>query len=132
MSSCKPEPGHLSVLVQRVRNDEVRLGYATKEHLIDVCEFILSWPGRYGWQEYSGAIKILAYYHLAKLANIYHSYRRTCWRLINAELAKPYVGRCRRCGLPISTPVSLATGHGEVCRRKLGIKLSKEKESRSL
>lgn len=115
------ETSHLFVLVQRVLDDETRLGYATKEHLINVCEFILSWPGRYGWEEYSEAIKLLARYHLAKLANIYHSYRSTCWRLINAELAKPYVGRCRRCGLAISNPVSLATGHGEVCRRKLGI-----------
>jgi len=126
MSSCKPEPGHLSVLVQRVRDDEIRLGYSTKEHLIDVCEFILSWPGRYGREEYSEAIKILTYYHLAKLANI-HSYRSTRWRLINAELAKPYVGRCRRCGLQISNPVSLATGHGKVCRKKLGI-INKEAE----
>lgn len=125
------ERGHLSILVRRVRDDETRLGYATKEHLIDVCEFVLSWPGRYGREEYSEAIKTLAHYHLAKLANIYHSYRNTCRRLINAELAKPYVGRCRRCGRPISNPVSLATGHGEVCRKKLGIKLSKEKESRS-
>jgi hypothetical protein len=111
----------LSVLVQRVRDDEIRLGYATKEHLVAICEFVLSRPGRYGREEYSDAIKTLAHYHLAKLANIHHSYRSTCWRLVIAERTKSYLGRCRRCGLPISNPVSLATGHGEVCRKKLGI-----------
>ncbi|MGA2767977.1 MAG: DUF6011 domain-containing protein [Candidatus Bathyarchaeia archaeon] len=113
--------GHLSVLVQRVHDDETRLGYASKEHLIDVCEFILSWPGRYGRVEYSEAIKLLAHYRLAKLANVYHSYRGTCRRLIEAERAKPYFGRCRRCGKTISNPISLAFGHGPICRKKLGI-----------
>jgi len=120
------KPGHLSTLIQRVRDDETQLGYATKEHLINLAEFILSWPGRYGRQEYSEAIKLLAHYHLAKLANIYHSFRSTSWRLINAELVKQYVGRCRRCGLPISNTVSLETGHGPVCRRKLGISSSRQ------
>jgi hypothetical protein len=113
--------GQLSALIQRVHDDETTCGYATKEHLIDVCEFIVSWRGRYSRAEYSEALKLLAHYHLARLANIYHSYRSTCRRLINAELAKPYVGRCRRCGLPLKNPVSVEFGHGPVCRKKLGI-----------
>ena len=117
----QPEPGHLSVLVQRVHDDETRLGYATKEQLIDICEFVVSWPGRYGREEYAKAVELLGKYHLRKLANIYHSYRSTCRRLIEAERAKPYFGRCRRCGKSISNPVSLATGYGCVCRRKLGL-----------
>lgn len=115
------ETGHLSVLVQRVRDDETLLGYATKEHLIDVCELIVSSPGRYGRVEYFEAIEVLRRYHLAMLANVYHSFRSTCRRLIEAERMKTYIGRCRRCGRTISNPISLATGYGCVCRRKLAV-----------
>ena len=115
------ETGHLSVLVQRVRDEETSLGYARKETLVNVAEFIVSWTGKYGRQEYSEAIKLLEGYHLSKLANVYHSFRSTCRRFIAAELAKSYKGRCARCGKPLSNPLSLEFGHGPTCRKKLGI-----------
>jgi hypothetical protein len=110
------ETGHLSALLQRVRNDETGFGYASKEHLINIAEYILSWPGKYSKNEYVEAVKVLAGYHLAHLAS-----RCRGWKFVEAELAKPYRARCRRCGLPITNPASLATGHGPICRRKLGI-----------
>lgn len=113
--------GHLSTLIKRVHDEELSLGYVRKESLIDVAQYVLSWPSKYSQEEYSEAIRLLARYHLAKLANLSPRHRIMTWRLINRELAKPYKARCRRCGLPISNPVSLATGHGPVCRRKLGV-----------
>lgn len=113
--------GHLSVLVQHVRDDETQLGYVTKEHLLNICEFIVGSPGRYGREEYADAVELLRRYHLARLVNVYHAYRSTCMRLLKAEQAKPYIGRCRRCGKTISNPISLAFGHGPICRKKLGI-----------
>jgi len=118
--TTQQETGHLSVLVQLVHDDETRLGYATKEHLLDICQFIVDSQGKFGRIEYSEAIKTLAHYHLAKLANN-HSFRSTCRRLIEAERMKPYIGRCRRCGRTISNPISLATGYGCVCRRELAV-----------
>ena len=108
------ETGHLSTLLQRVRDDETGFGYASKEHLITIAEYILSWPGKYSKNEYDEAIRILAKYHLAKLAA-----RRHGWKLIEKELARPYKARCRRCGLPISNAISLQTGHGPTCRKRL-------------
>jgi hypothetical protein len=116
------ETGHLSVLIERVRNDEATFGYVSKEHLINLAEYILSWPGKYSKSEYGEAIRILATYHLAHLAGKRHG-----WKFIACELAKPYKARCRRCGLPISAEISLATGYGHVCRRKLGIRLERSR-----
>jgi hypothetical protein len=113
----------LSDLIQRVHDDETR-NYATKEHLVDLAAFILTWPGKYTREEYDQAIQILASYHLGHLPTQRHG-----WKLIEKELARPYQARCQRCGLLISNTVSLQTGHGPVCRRKLGISGSQAKES---
>jgi hypothetical protein len=110
------EKSHLSTLIERVRADEATFNYATKEHLINIAEYILTWPNRYSRSEYDQAIQTLAFYHMAPLAA-----RRIGWQLIEKELAKSYVARCRRCGVPISSKVSLAVGYGHVCRKKLGI-----------
>ena len=110
------EQGHLTTLLGRVREDEELFHYARKEHLINLAEYILSWPSKFSKSEYNEAIRVLANYHLAPLAG-----RRRGWDLIQRELEKPYRARCRRCGLPISNRVSLTTGYGHVCRRKLGI-----------
>ena len=110
---------HLSTLIQRVHDEELKLGYARKESLIDLAEFILSWPGKYCRLEYDEAIRVLAGYHLAHLANRLRPGK--AWKLINVELAKPYTTRCRRCGKPLKNPISLAVGYGHVCRKKLGI-----------
>lgn len=109
---------HLSVLLQRVHDDEKSFGFVGKETLVNVAEYVVV-ARNYSQLEYDSALKILAKYHLAKLANRDARFRIRVWNLINGELAKKYVGRCRRCGLPISNPVSLADGHGRVCRRKL-------------
>jgi hypothetical protein len=106
---------HLSTLISQVKSDEESLGYVYKERLISMAEYILSYPRKYYKAEYDEAIKVLAKYHLAHLAE-----RRHGWKFITAELAKVYVARCKRCGRPISSKVSLATGYGHVCRRKLG------------
>jgi hypothetical protein len=118
------ETTHLSVLLRRVRDDETGFGYASKEHLVNIAECILSWPGKYSKNEYDEAVRILAKYHLAKLAA-----RRHGQKLIEKELARPYKARCRRCGLPITNPASLAAGHGPVCRRKLGIQAYRPSEA---
>jgi len=123
-------PSHLSTLINRVREDEVSLGYATKEHLVNIAEYLLSWRGKFSGQEYSEAIKTLAKYHLAKLANIHPCHIKKTYKQIEQELSKKYVGRCMRCGLPISNPVSLAAGHGPICRKKLGFKTAESEEPR--
>jgi hypothetical protein len=110
------EQGHLTTLLRRVREDEAVFNHVRKEHLINLAEYILSWPSKFSKSEYYEAIRVLANYHLAPLAG-----RRRGWDLIQRELEKPYRARCRRCGLPISNRVSLTTGYGHVCRRKLGI-----------
>lgn len=115
-ASHNQEPSHLSILIERVKMDESSLGYTTKEHLINIAEYILSWPGKYGKSEYDQAIATLAKYHLALLASKRHGSKR-----IEAELEKNYSARCGRCGLPISSKVSLAVGYGIICRRKLGM-----------
>jgi hypothetical protein len=117
----RQEASHLSTLIQRVRDDETVFSYAKKEHLINVAEYILSWPGKYCEKEYSEAIRVLAHYRLAKLANRHPKFRQQSWKLIAKELDKKYIGRCRRCGLVLTNPISLEAGHGPVCRRKLGI-----------
>jgi hypothetical protein len=105
-------------LLNRVQNQE-KDGYVRKNTLLDLAKYIL---GSRGWSpEHTQIIKVLARYHLAKLANIHPRHRARSWQLIATEESKPYIARCMRCGLPISNPVSLATGHGAVCRRKLGI-----------
>ena len=117
--TTQQEIGHLSTLIQRVKDEETSLGYARKETLVNVAEFILSWPSRYSREEYEGGIKVLARYHLAHLANRLRPAK--AWKLINAELAKSYKGRCARCGKALTNPVSLEFGHGPTCRKKLGI-----------
>ena len=112
------EQGHLTTLLKRVREDEELFHYARKEHLINLAEYILSWPSKFSESEYDQAIEILATYHLARLAS-----RRQGWDLIQKELEKPYRARCRRCGLPISNKVSLSVGYGHVCRKKIGVEI---------
>jgi hypothetical protein len=112
-------PSHLTTLMNRVREDEEQFNCATKEHLINLAEYILTWPGKYSDAEYDEAIKILANYHLAPLAC---KVKGLGWELIEKELALPYTHRCRRCGMPITNLLSVETGHGPVCRKKLGIK----------
>jgi hypothetical protein len=110
----------LAVLISRVREDEKLSNSARKEHLINLAEFILSWSSKYTRAEYDQAVALLAKYHLAHLASKRHGLK---W--IQTELDKKYKARCGRCGLPISSKVSLAVGYGHVCRRKLGIAFSK-------
>jgi len=123
-ANATTEQTHLSTLILRVKNDEESLGYATKEHLINLVEYIVSWQ-RYTKQEYITAIEILAFYHLAQLASKNRIHAR---KFIAEELAKTYEARCKRCGLPISSKASLKTGHGIICRRKLGITANDKKE----
>jgi len=109
---------HLSTLIQRVCDDENSLAYVTKEHLVNLAEYIVGWQNRYTQAEYHVAIQILAHYHLAHLASINHAHAR---KYIAQELDKAWTARCKRCGLPISAKVSILTGYGHICRRKLGI-----------
>jgi hypothetical protein len=104
-------------LVDVVQAQEKQLGYARKETLIDLAKYILS---SHGWSPaHSQIIKILARYHMAKLANTHPLHRKRSLKLIALEEVKPYVARCMRCGLPIWNKDSLAAGRGPVCRRKL-------------
>jgi len=118
-------PSHLSTLIKRVKEDEQQFGYARREHLINIAEYILS-SHDYTPIEYQNAIAVLAHYHLAQLANIYPKYRKQSWKLIQIELEKKYKASCHRCGLPITNETSLRFGHGPVCRKKLGIKAGGE------
>jgi hypothetical protein len=112
-------------LLDLVRAQEREEGCAHKQTLIDLAKYIL---GSTGWSPaHTEIIKVLARYHLAKLANIHPLHRRKSWKFIALEEAKPYVARCMRCGLPIWNKLSVAMGHGPVCRRKLGINLGKAK-----
>ena len=111
---------HLSILLDRVRAEEASLGYARKESLINIAEYILTWHD-YAKEESREAIAILAKYHLANLANTHPKYRKRSWELIEKELVKPYERRCGRCGLVITAKKSLETGYGHVCRRKIAL-----------
>jgi len=104
-------------LVDIVHAQEREQGYARKETLIDLAKYIL---GSHDWSPaHTEIIKVLARYHLAKLANTHPLYRKRSWKLIALEEAKHYVARCMRCGLPIWNKTSLAAGRGPVCRRKV-------------
>ena len=104
-------------LLELVRAQEREQGCARKQTLIDLAKYILS---SHDWSPaHTEIIKVLARYHLAKLANHHPLHRRESWKLIAAEEAKPYIARCMRCGLPIWNKVSLEAGRGPVCRRKL-------------
>jgi hypothetical protein len=116
MSEIYHQTSHLTVLIDRVKKDEQQLNYATKEHLVNLAKFILTWPGKFSKSEYDESIRILAQYHLASLAA-----PKVGWKLIQKELARSYKARCKRCGLPITNRTSLLFGHGPVCRRKLGL-----------
>jgi hypothetical protein len=118
-----PSPGQLvspgKFLLELVYAQEREEGCARKQTLIDLAKYIL---GSGEWSPaHTEIIQVLARYHLAKLANIHPLHRRQSWKLIAAEEAKPYIARCRRCGLPIWNKTSVAVGHGPVCRRKIGI-----------
>lgn len=115
----KSENSHLSTLLDRVRAEETTLGYARKESLINIAEYILSWND-YAKEEYREAIILLAKYHLGNLANKDPKYRKKSWALIEKELSKPYERRCSHCGLVITSKKSLETGLGVICRKKLG------------
>ena len=117
-------PSHLTVLINRVREDENAFGYVTKEHLINLAEYIVSWQN-YFKSEYDEAIQILAHYHLAHLASQNHIHAR---KWIQQELEKAWLTRCKRCGLPISAKVSILTGYGHICRKKLGIAAKKTED----
>ena len=106
---------HLSTLILRVLADEERFGYATKDNLINLAEYILSWRD-YTKEEEREAVALLAKYRLAKLADKYD--RQRSLQLIQKELDASWTRRCSRCGLPISSEKSLETGYGSVCRRK--------------
>ena len=106
-------------LLELVHTQEREEGCARKQTLIDLAKCILS---SHDWSPaHTEIIKVLARYHLAKLANTHPLYRKRSWNLIAAEETKTYVARCMRCGLPIWNKMSLAAGRGPVCRRKLGI-----------
>ncbi|MGD0072127.1 MAG: DUF6011 domain-containing protein [Candidatus Bathyarchaeia archaeon] len=113
-----PESSHLSMLLDRVRGEEVSLGYARKESLIDIAEHMLSWNDS-AKEEEREAIALLAKYHLATLANKHPKFIKKSWVLIRQELAKPYEARCCRCGAVITAKKSLETGLGSVCRKKV-------------
>jgi hypothetical protein len=104
-------------LLELVQAQEKGQGYVRKQTLIDLAKYIL---GSRDWTPaHTEIIKILARYHLAKLANIHPRYRAKSWKLIATEEAKPYAARCRRCGLPMTNKISLTSGHGPICRKKL-------------
>jgi hypothetical protein len=102
-------------LLGRVKVEEAEFHGAKKETLCSVAKYILTHHD-YNREEYSKAIRILARYHLAKLADRRKPLRAHC--LIKEELAKPYERRCARCGRPNSSKKSLETGYGRVCRKK--------------
>lgn len=108
----------LRAFINRVREDERAFGFARKDSLLGLAEGLVTVRG-FCWSDYREAIKILANYHLAKLANRCRPKRSL--GLIELERAKPYVGRCQRCGRPIWTLESLSAGHGPVCRKKLAL-----------
>jgi recombinational DNA repair protein (RecF pathway) len=104
-------------LLDLVHTQEREQGCARKQTLIDLAKYIL---GSRDWSPaHTEIIKVLARYHLAKLANHHPLHRRQSWKLIAAEEAKPYVARCMRCGLPIWNKASVEAGRGPVCRRKV-------------
>jgi formylmethanofuran dehydrogenase subunit E len=110
----------LSMLLDRVRVEEVSLGYVRKESLINIAEYVVTHGFREISKEESIQVNIiLAKYHLYKLTV---SYRSMNLFNIEKEREKPYQARCSRCGLPISSKKSLETGLGVVCRKKLGVK----------
>lgn len=111
----------LSTLLNQVKREEERLG-ASKETLLSIAEYVLG-KHNYSKAEESQAVAFLAKYHLWKLIDKRHPLRSQ--QLIEAEKSKPYIQRCARCGLPISSEKSLKTGLGRVCRRKLSPRTSK-------
>lgn len=116
-------PTKLLSLILSVKEDEQRFGYATKEHLIAVAEYIVHNYGKYTKEEYVNAIILLAKYHMAPLAD-----RIRGKKLIAQEKSKAYEARCSHCGAVISSRKSLETGLGSVCRKKLGVDAKAEKK----
>lgn len=110
----------LGGLIHDVIEDEQRFGYATKERLLTVAEYMATkYVGLdYSKQDYTAAIILLAKYHMAPLAD-----RIRGKKLIVQERAKAYEARCCRCGAIISSKKSLATGLGIECRKKVGMKV---------
>lgn len=113
-------PTHLTVLINRVKEQEKSLGYVTKEPLINIAEYITFWPGKFTKEEYDEAVKLLAKYNLATLIRN----RKKIQKALEAK----WIARCARCGRAIWSEESLRTGYGGICRRKLGIKTSKKAE----
>jgi len=112
-------------LVLAVKDEEQRLGYAIKERLLAVAEYIASdYCGfDYSKTEYTTAIILLAKYHMAPLAD-----RIRGKKLIAQERSKAYEARCSHCGLPISSRKSLETGLGIICRKKVSVGAKAEKK----
>jgi ribosomal protein S27AE len=109
----------LSDLLAQVRLEESTLQGARKETLLDIARCVLYGHG--SKEECREAVAILAKYRLARLANDHPRFRKLSWELIELEEAKPYEYRCSRCGLPISSQVSLRVGLGRVCRKKVAL-----------
>lgn len=112
----------LAQLVAAVEAQEQSLGYAKKDTLIAVAEFMATHMKGYHYTKEEGttAIILLARYRMANLAD-----RLRGLKLIAKERAKAYVARCCNCGAVISSEASLKTGLGSVCRKRLGVKAQK-------
>ncbi len=106
----------LSILLDRVRQEEAQLHGAKKDTLLDMAEYVLG-KRDYSKEEYNQAVAMLAKYRLWRLIDKRRPIH--CRQLIQVERAKSYNYRCGRCGLPISSEKSLTTGLGRVCRGKV-------------
>lgn len=119
---------HLTVLIGRVLIQEENFGYVKKDQLLNLAEYIIAWPGKYSKKEHSEAVKILIKYGLGKLACPFEAsalVRNRIRKEIEKQLDAKWIARCARCGRAIWSKESLRTGYGGICRRKLGIKTSR-------
>jgi hypothetical protein len=106
----------LSTLLEKVKREEAEHHGASKQTLLAMVEYVLG-KCDYSKVAYSQAVAVLAKYRLWRLIDKRHPIR--CRQLIETERSKPYDRRCSRCGLPISSGKSLATGLGRICRKKI-------------
>ena len=102
----------LAKLIFEVKMREEKYGYVLDDQLLEIAKEITVHKSQYTRQQHAEAIIILAKYHMATLA--YNNAK------IKEYENKPARARCARCGLPISSKESLATGLGVVCRKKSG------------